>query len=224
MATLVASIYVHIAPRDPFTPPSVYLFSAACLQIVLSFLRFGQVLYRNVKHKEPFTRAKVRTLIFKRRYGSDIPVTDAVHVHVQLPRPWRPQAGQYVYFSTSFAQSHPFYVSWWYRDTKGHDFVVLIVQRRKGFTRNLLLRAMNSFDTGDGQRAVIEGPYGNELDLTSYGTVLLFATGIGIAAQLPYVRVLLESYHNYDVKSRKIALFWEIDSEGTELFTFIKPP
>ncbi|KAI9784310.1 MAG: hypothetical protein M1839_002371 [Geoglossum umbratile] len=62
-------------------------------------------------------------------------------------------------------------------------------------------------------KAIIEGPYGNELNLELYGTVLLFATGIGIAGQLPYVKQLLEGYHNCEVKTRRIALFWEMDSE-----------
>ncbi|PVH68769.1 hypothetical protein DL98DRAFT_205439 [Cadophora sp. DSE1049] len=62
-------------------------------------------------------------------------------------------------------------------------------------------------------RAIVEGPCGRELHLESYGTVLLFATGIGIAGQLPYVTQLLEGYHNYEVKGSRIALFWEMDSE-----------
>ena len=57
-------------------------------------------------------------------------------------------------------------------------------------------------------------PYGKEIHLDEYGTVLLFATGIGIAGQLPYVRQLLENFHNYDAKARRIALFWQVDSEG----------
>ncbi|RMJ04847.1 hypothetical protein CDV36_014480 [Fusarium kuroshium] len=61
--------------------------------------------------------------------------------------------------------------------------------------------------------AVIEGPYGKEFNLDSYGTVLLFATGIGIAGQLPFVAQLLEGYHHYEVKTRRIALFWQVESE-----------
>ena len=63
-------------------------------------------------------------------------------------------------------------------------------------------------------RAIVEGPYGKEIHLDEYGTVLLFATGIGIAGQLPYVKQLLENFHNYDAKARRIALFWQVDSEG----------
>jgi hypothetical protein len=44
---------------------------------------------------------------------------------------------------------------------------------------------------------------------------LLFATGIGIAGQLPYLRQLLENFHNFDAKARRIALFWLVDFEGT---------
>ena len=56
-------------------------------------------------------------------------------------------------------------------------------------------------------RAIINGPYGKELSLGSYSTVLLFATGIRIAGQLPYVAQLLDGYHNCEVKTRRIALF-----------------
>jgi NAD(P)H-flavin reductase len=63
-------------------------------------------------------------------------------------------------------------------------------------------------------RAIVEGLYGKELDLESYDTVLLFATGIGIAGQLPYVTQLLEQYQSGGVTNQRIALFWELDSES----------
>jgi NAD(P)H-flavin reductase len=56
-------------------------------------------------------------------------------------------------------------------------------------------------------RAIVEGPYGRELYLETYGTVLLFATGIRIAGQLPYVTQLLKGYYNYEVKGCRIAFF-----------------
>jgi NAD(P)H-flavin reductase len=73
---------------------------------------------------------------------------------------------------------------------------------------------VSEFDKGVDLAAVIEGPYGKGLNLDSYGTVLLFATGIGIAGQLPFVAQLLEGYHNYEVKTRRIALFWQVESES----------
>src|SRR5438034_115156 len=90
----------------------------------------------------------------------------------------------------------------------------------EGLPRILLLHSSNDLNQHYKMKATIEGPYGNELNLGSYGTVLLFATGIGIAGQLPYVKQLLEGYHNCKVKTRRIALFWETDSECKRLTIF----
>jgi len=84
-----------------------------------------------------------------------------------------------------------------------------IIQRQTGFTQSL-----PSSSPSTELRAIVEGPYGKEIHLDECGTVLLFATGIGIAGQLPYVKQLLENFHNYDAKARRIALFWQVDSEG----------
>jgi predicted ferric reductase len=221
-ATIIAAIFIHSPSKHIFTSPIVYLFAAICLQIFIAIFQFGHVLYRNVRYRKPLNRAEVRTIIYKRRGEEgkgDVPLSDAFHVHIQLSRSWNHRAGEYVYLCipgasrTSFMQSHPFYVSWWYRDAGGNDFVVLIVQKRAGFTKHLQGHAKSEREEPSKMRAIIEGPYGNVLDLKSYGTVLLFATGIGIAGQLPYVTRLLEGYHNCEVKTRRIALFWEVDSQ-----------
>jgi predicted ferric reductase len=217
---LIVAIYLHSKSKELWAPPTVYLLAAIFLQILMGVLQFGEVLYRNVKYGKLLNRATVRTITFKRPSGRDIPVSDAVHVHVQLTRSWQPGGGQYAYLCipgvsyTSFAQWHAFYVSWWYRDAEGNDVVVFIVQKQRGFTRNLFLHANSDLSQNYEMRALVKGPYGKELDLKSYGTVLLFATGIGISGQLPYATQLLEGYHNCEVKTRRIALFWELESEG----------
>jgi predicted ferric reductase len=212
---LMAATYLHIRSNKLWEPPAVYLLAAVCLQILNGILRFGNVLFSTFKYKKPPSRASVRKITFKRESGEDIQVADAVHVHVRLARPWQHRPGQYAYLcipSISFGQSHPFYVSWWYRDGD-NDYVVFIIQRRKGFTNKLLSYANNDLNLGFEMRALVEGPYGKELNLKSYGTVLLFATDIGIAGQLPYVAQLLESYRKCEAKTRRISLFWELDSE-----------
>ncbi|KAL7755842.1 hypothetical protein ACKLNR_014369 [Fusarium oxysporum f. sp. zingiberi] len=113
---------------------------------------------------------------------------------------------------TSFAQLHPFYIAWWYHDS-GYDYAVIILQKQKGFTDRVFSRRGSDFEEGSAIATLLEGPYGKRLHLDSYGTVLLFATGIGIAGQLPYVTELLEGYNNYEVRTRRIALFWQVDSE-----------
>lgn len=104
---------------------------------------------------------------------------------------------------------------------------------RHGFTKNLLDKSNRSllddngnmrnppgdpsfvYATGNSKvmKAFIDGPYGRELDLSQYGTVLLFATDIGIAAQLPYLKQLIAERREWDSKTRRIALFWEIGAE-----------
>jgi predicted ferric reductase len=72
----------------------------------------------------------------------------------------------------------------------------------------------NSIEQPIRMKAIIEGPYGEELELGQYGTVLLFATGVGISPQIAYTRRLLEKYRKWDSKIQRIALFWELESES----------
>lgn len=88
--------------------------------------------------------------------------------------------------------------------------IVLIIEKRKGFTASLKLCA----GPGAGIKALIDGPYGRDLHLSSYGMVLLFASGIGIAGQLPCVRQLLQEFHMCKTNCRRIVLFWEMDLQG----------
>jgi hypothetical protein len=168
-----------------------------------------------------------------------IAMPGGVQIHVKLIQPWRFGAGQTVYLClpqvshSAFFQSHPFVLSWWYKSVKGDDIAVFIIRPRRGFTRIVediapkplkdwmtLARSakglkLESYDTAKSKelRAIIEGPYGNELNLKSFDTVLLFASGIRIAAQLPCVRQLLQQHYSWVAKTRRIALFWEMESE-----------
>lgn len=153
--------------------------------------------------------------------GDGIQITDPniVEVHVRLSRPWKPKAGQYVYLcvpgvsGSSFAQFHPFYVSWWYTVEKC-EYIVLVIQAQRGFTRNLISHATDDFDHHHFKMgALIEGPYGKEPNLSSYGTVVLVATGIGITSQIAYVKRLLEGYKQWKANIKRIALFWQVESE-----------
>jgi predicted ferric reductase len=192
-------------------------------------LRCAVVLFRNVRNGKNRCRATVWS------------IPDAVQVHVKVARPWKYRAGQYLYLcipGVSYGarmQSHPYFVSWWYKNKEGEDVVVFIISRRGGFSAsladcpsgNLVLgvgqgkdgnpRFLLATDPGRPQgtelRASIEGPYGQEVLLGEYGTVLLLATGIGIAGLFPFVKEFFQGFHNLEVKARRIALFWEVDSE-----------
>jgi hypothetical protein len=71
-------------------------------------------------------------------------------------------------------------MSWWYWDEKG-DIIILIIEKRKGFTKYLFSYTSSDISPRSKIRAIIEGLYKNKLDLKLYDTVLLFAIGIRIA-------------------------------------------
>ena len=116
------------------------------------------------------------------------------------------------------------------------DTVVFIGQPKHGFTQDIFgagkeaeLREMTkntgteelngcvctTIDEPAHMRAFIEGPYGKELDFSSYGTVVLIATGVGIAHQTAYARRLLEEHHKWNTKTQRVALFWEMEKESS---------
>ena len=50
--------------------------------------------------------------------------------------------------------------------------------------------------------------------MKEYGTVLLIATGFGIAAILPHLKELLEGYERCEVVTRRIHVVWQLKGEG----------
>jgi predicted ferric reductase len=233
---IIAGLWIH-APRKLPIGPTIYLLVSIALWSSVRFVRVIHLLYRNLRNGKYLCRATIWSL------------PDAFQVHVKVPRSWKFRAGQYLYLGISgvtfgsWTQSHPYFVSWWYKDEKGVDIVVFIIERRKGFSATLGFRSSGNLILGRDLRgggfenagrdprlllatdqgiaaqqptelsALIEGPYGLEIHPGEYGTVLLFATGIGIAGQLPYLKQFLQDFHNWDVKARKITLFWEVESE-----------
>jgi predicted ferric reductase len=227
-AAIVASIWIHV-PGGLTAVPTIYLLITSCVWLGVRLLRIVVILIWNVRNGEDRGRAVIWS------------IPDAVQVHVRVARSWKYRAGQYSYLCIpgvgygAWMQWHPYFVSWWYKDEKGQDVVVFIISRQRGFSAsladnssgNLVLGVKESKDgnprlllatdpgsrRGTGFRVFVEGPYGQEMILGEYGTVLLFATGIGIAGLFPFIRQFLQDFHNSEVKARRISLFWEVDSE-----------
>ncbi|KAB2575363.1 putative ferric reductase transmembrane component [Lasiodiplodia theobromae] len=150
---------------------------------------------------------------------------DCLRVTLQIARPWKFEPGQHVYIyipSIGLWTSHPFSLAWsegesTWDDEKGGSFsrarkttMSLLVRRRTGFTDALYKKVQQS----SGKlltSALVEGPYGHQ-DLTSYGTVMLFAAGIGITHQVPHVRSLIDAHNNHTAAIRRITLVWIIQS------------
>jgi predicted ferric reductase len=134
---------------------------------------------------------------------------NALQVKVKVPRPWQVKAGQYIFLSIPSAgimQSHPFMITWWEHNGGGLT-VSLLIKPRRGFTGTLTSLTDKSL------LAFIDGPYGVDHDFGNYGTVLMFATGIGIAGQLPFIKEIVSGYNNCVVRTHRIILVWRLDKE-----------
>jgi len=125
--------------------------------------------------------------------------------------------------------SHPFTVAWSnveeeITDEKGiamsrQDVLALqktkfslVVRRRTGFTNKLYERAGQDLGKPITLQAFVEGPYGNEHALDSYGTVLMFAAGVGITHHISFIRHLVAGYAKGTVAARRVTLVWVIQS------------
>jgi len=138
--------------------------------------------------------------------------SNVLQVDITVPRPWRVEAGQFVFLSIpkfgifTGLRGHPFMISWWERDLKGLT-ISLLVKSRAGFTAELDRHA------GKHLLAFIDGPYGVRHDFGEYGTVVMFATGIGIAGHIPYIKDLISGYNNRTVKTQRIHVAWQIEEQ-----------
>ena len=161
---------------------------------------------------------------------------NSARVTVSLARPWHFVPGQHAYLympSISMLQSHPFSVVW-AEQPVGNDgddqpavkarsnmMVSFVIRARTGFTNTLYQRAVAAPDGVLETTCWVEGPYGGIHQLDSYGTIMLFAGGVGITHQVPYMRSLLAGYSNGTVATRRITLVWIIQSP--EHLEWIRP-
>ena len=101
-------------------------------------------------------------------------------------------------------------ISWWDNDHEGRGAnIYLLVKPGTGFTQKLLRHAGSH-----ALKAWVDGPYGQIEDIGNYGSVVMFASGIGIAAQVPYIKELLKGFHEYTVRTKSILLVWQLDKES----------
>lgn len=191
-------------------------------------LRISKLLYRNVGNGG--SKALVESL-----------PGNAVRVTLDVARPWVFRPGQHAYLympSIGLWTSHPFSVAWSeeaesfnekgglasnHKDILGlrKTRVSFIIRARTGFTNRLFLKASAAPEGRMFTQCFAEGPYGHLHTMRSYGTVMLFAGGIGISHQVPYVRDLVAGFANGTAATRKIVLVWVIQSP--EHLEWIRP-
>lgn len=225
-ALALGAVWVHL---DEFPKEKKIIKLVLAFWVIERSFRVLRILYRNVGNGG--TRADVEVL-----------PGDAVRVTMKMARPWRFEPGQHAYIympSVGWWMSHPFSVAWSEEegtqhmiDEKGLDMesqdvltvkkttISFIIRRRTGFTEKLFRKADRSPRGRFSTVAFAEGPYGSQT-LHSFGTVLLFAAGVGITHQVPHVRDLVTGYGNGTVAARKVVLVWIIQSP--EHLEWIRP-
>ncbi|KAK9578488.1 hypothetical protein V6Z92_009165 [Aspergillus fumigatus] len=139
--------------------------------------------------------------------------TRPVSVLVNLSRPMKLDAGQYIYLSLpsltfwSWLQSHPFTVISW--SNQEQDTLELFIQPRRGFSADLLRAAEGgpvSFP------AYITGPHGISEPVDQYESVLAIATDFGVAAVIPYFRKLINNRNKSVARARRLHFVWQVQT------------
>ncbi len=205
-------------PAEIFLQIGIYLWTIGTATHWLLFAR------RNFAFGRPFAQAEaVRGLDSNQ---SLVDQSSVLQVDVTVPRPWHVEAGQFVFLSIpslgifTGLRGHPFMICWWERDGKGLK-ISLLVKSRSGFTAELDRHANTKLTRKEEEMklprpankkllAFIDGPYGVQHDFGEYGTVIMFATGIGIAGHIPYIKDLIRGYNSSMVKTHRIRLVWEL--------------
>ncbi|KAL8831225.1 MAG: hypothetical protein Q9170_005396 [Blastenia crenularia] len=217
-------------------PMTKYVYVTIGLWFLERVIRWSKIVYRNFGLSSS-TRVTVEAL------------PEACRVTYELKRPWtiRPGCHVYAHFPTLTwsLSSHPFSIAWYdsrptpYRTLEDEKLptttqelgsplpsrtttsITLIMSKKEGMTAKLHAKARASPSGIINIRGYIEGPYGGLESLHSYGTVLLFAGGVGITHQLSHVRDLLQTYNESTSAIRKIILIWTVRSQ--DAFDWVHP-
>lgn len=232
----ILAVYLHVdvgsLPQKPYVNTIVFIW------ILERCIRWFRLAYLNFSRRQPKTHVVVEAL-----------PSEACRVTFHLPRHTTVPAGSHVYAyipSVSWWMSHPFSVAWTNTDSdlptgdrphtpgtpsslekqplpfsKTSTSISLVVAARTGMTRQLLDRASNTPDGILHTSGYLEGPYSGNGSFDSYGTVLLFAGGVGITHHLIQIRHLLACAQAETVATRKIVLCWSVRS--VEQLEWVRP-
>lgn len=226
---ILSGILLHCEKENLPQKPFIYVLIA--LWALERFTRLVRIFYRRG------TTVQVEAL-----EGGACRLTFDVH------GTWTKSPGCHIYAyipSVSLWMSHPFSVAWAGSGQPGDspthdtcessdteaDFKVVgkgqrtavscIIAKRTGMTAALYQKASSSPSGIINLRAFLEGPYGGLDNMRSYGTVVLFAGGVGITHQLSHVRDLVAGFADGTCATRKVVLVWSVRS--AEQLDWIKP-
>lgn len=108
----------------------------------------------------------------------------------------------------------------WSRQGMRVDRVSLVCRARAGFTRKMYDKASKSTNRSFTTWGFVEGPYGGNETFASYGTVVVFAGGVGITHCVGHVHHLLRLYEAGLCSTRRILLVWSVPN--TECLEWVR--
>lgn len=91
------------------------------------------------------------------------------------------------------------------------------MEPRRGITRRLLYYSKEAEKAGGSISpclVLFTGPHGTSTSVGKYETVLMIASGLGIAAQLPYLKKLIYGYNTCRTQTRRVHLVWQLETIG----------
>jgi len=237
----IIGVYVHLDKDN--LPQLPYVWTVMFLWIAEWFFRSMRMIFRNYGHGEK-TEVLVEALT-----GGACRVTFHVarpwtykpgsHVYISLPHvQWFAMHPFSVAWSSEGQQQSPFddeesFISIdLEKDVEtttkelgraqiSRRSVFLVVRARNGMTRKLFDLATKSGKNGLRMAGYIDGPYHGHDNIDAYGTVLLFAAGVGITHQLGFVRHLIQGHDEKTVAAQKIVLVWSVPD--MECLSWVQP-
>ena len=243
----VIGVWVHCDTGK--LPGSAYLHWALGAWLADRLIRVSRLIYHNVSHKSGMTKLTIEALpgagdssLQAIRVSASCPrpfkYVPGTHAYIYIPQ-------------LSFWMNHPFSIAWSstrptpfaslekslaekdtlslpspsslgpedpYASTTDVHFVIA---KRTGMTSKLYDKAAASPSNITTITGLIEGPYGGNDNLSSYGTCILFAGGIGITHQIGHVRHLLHGAASNITATKKIILVWSV--KNTETLEWVRP-
>jgi predicted ferric reductase len=218
----VLALLVHLLP----TGSQGVVFPAVALALwgFNAILRVGRMGYINIGGRKILRGGQATiTHFFEDTEETEETVVSAMRVTVHLRKPLKMRPDQYVYLYFSGMgtrqelQSHPYVIAWWDDSLRAMSLSFLI-QPQSGISAELM--AMNWV-----KRVTVDGPYGKNLQLETYETVILIAKGIGIAGIISHIRHMTyrrasedkdhETYRR-GLITRKIDVYWVMEDNCQE--------
>ena len=148
-----------------------------------------------------------------------------IKIELRLRRAIHIQEGQHIGLciptskisKDSVMHIHPFMVTSW--SSEKSTEIELFVDPQRGWTQDLALSLQGKSEYSS--PAYFVGPFGRDISIGRYETVLLIASDFGIVSFLSYLRRAVHDYLKTSSSIKKVHLIWQLDVPGKEPTSFL---